>query len=541
MLVTVHYLYYFYFQNMIKYIFILMLSLFCIDATAQITFSKRFHFGFRGAVFTGLEITGDTFAISGIIVDTLPPYKQGSSLAFFDQSGNLLSSKVSVFSDKTYATWGNVLTEYDNHLYAIGYSLEPEMKGLLIKYNLLGEIVWERALTSFVEPGTFFRFNDFIILNNKLYITGDNLVHQGQTYEAAAILVVYNTEGDLLMTHAYSQPPWSDHSECIVQLNENTIVLGGEREKVYMQDQNYDFQTQLIGVDTLGEELWQWQSPADRIQRSAESMLATPDGGLIVASAIGTEIPVNIETSDIYWDCYLFKLNSELEEEWGITLALGQTNPLHEFKKVIPISDGSGYLVVGVQQDSYGNGDPLEENLTDVGGYIVKVSPEGELLWQRLIIHPDLPTFLELHEINDVAETQDGGFIMVGRSADWTGTEAVPSQGWLLKVDEYGCLVPGCHLVSGEEEVVDNPQPKLLLYPNPVQDVLNVYLGPGALPEHATLRIIDVQGKVHQQRRAQMADATYLMIVEELSVGTYFLQLVDQGGRVLGVEQFVKS
>ncbi|GJM33411.1 MAG: hypothetical protein DHS20C18_24120 [Saprospiraceae bacterium] len=525
---------------MLRFISVLTISLFWINGAAQETFSKRFHLNFPAAVFTGLELVGDTFAVAGVVRDSIPPFKQGSSLTFFDQSGNLLSSTVNVYNNKTYTTWSNVLTAHKNSLYALGYSVDSLMKGLLIKYNLSGDIIWERALPSFIEEGAFFKFNDLLILNDKIYISGYNIVHGGQEYEGEVTFVVYNADGDLLMTHSYGQPSWTDQAECLVQLDENSFVIGGVREKVYMQDQNYDFQTQLIAVDTLGEELWQWRSPTDQIQQGAQSMLTTPDGGLIIATALGTEFPIDPELNGIYWDCYLFKLNSELEEEWGITLALGQTNPLHQFQKIIPISDGSGYLVVGVQQDSYGNGDPLEENLTDIGGYVVKVSPEGELLWQRLIIHPDLPTFIELHNIYDVAETPDGGFIMVGRSTDWSGTEAVPIQGWLLKVDEYGCLVPGCHLVSAAEKVEKSP-PKLLLYPNPVQDVLNVYLGPGVMPEHSMLRIIDVQGKVQQQRRAQMADATYLMIVEELSVGTYFLQLVEESGRVLGVAQFVKS
>ena len=151
----------------------------------------------------------------------------------------------------------------------------------------------------------------------------------------------------------------------------------------------------------------------------------------------------------------------------------------------------------------------------------------------------DLAKFIEYHELYDVAETTDGGFLAVGRSADFSGTEEVPTQGWLLKVDEYGCLVPGCQLVSATEEPAVLPQ--LLLYPNPVEDVLNVYLGPWTNEKEVTFRVVDVQGKVWQKRRATVADATYLLPVDQLSAGAYFLQLVDASGQVLVSEQFIKT
>ncbi len=524
--------------KMIRFIIFLVFNMFCIQAITQDTYSRRYHLNFSEAIFAGIELLDDNFFVSSVVVDSLSPFREGSSIALFDESGNLSWSKASVYTSKDHATWSNVLKYYDQHLYALGYSFDPAMKALLIKYNLAGEVVWEREVTSFIQPDAFYRFNDLFINNDKLYITGDNVVYEGLPYDGAAIFVVYNTEGEVLMEHDYGEPIWSDHSECIVSLNDSILILGGSREKTYMQDKDFDYQTQLIAVDTMGEVLWQWRSPEDQLQQGAQSMVATPDGGLIVVTALGTEEFINAESTYIAWDCYIFKLNSDLEEEWGTVVADGIPNPLHKLMKVIPVSDGSGYLAVGIQGVTYTDGDINEENAADIGGYLVKISPEGEKLWTRVIIHPDLPTFIEYHELYDVAETTDGGFLAVGRSVDLSGTEEVPSQGWLLKVDEYGCLVPGCHLVSSAEDPRELPQ--LLLYPNPVEDVLNVYLGPWTNEKEVTFRIVDVQGKVWQKRRATVADATYLLAVNQLSAGAYFLQLIDVSGQVLNSKQFIK-
>ena len=101
----------------------------------------------------------------------------------------------------------------------------------------------------------------------------------------------------------------------------------------------------------------------------------------------------------------------------------------------------------------------------------------------------------------------------------------MPGQpGWLLKVDEYGCLVPDCT--------------PLLLYPNPVSEALQVYFSGPAGQEHH-FRILDAQGREWRRFATQLSEVTLLMEVGELPAGVYYLQCL-RDGQVVAVEGFVK-
>ena len=45
---------------------------------------------------------------------------------------------------------------------------------------------------------------------------------------------------------------------------------------------------------------------------------------------------------------------------------------------------------------------------------------------------------------------------------------------WVFKVDEHGCLEPGCHLINGLESINIGLQNSMEVYPNPVKDQLNI-------------------------------------------------------------------
>ncbi|MCB9290015.1 MAG: T9SS type A sorting domain-containing protein [Lewinellaceae bacterium] len=183
-------------------------------------------------------------------------------------------------------------------------------------------------------------------------------------------------------------------------------------------------------------------------------------------------------------------------------------------------------------------------------GVLAKISSDGVLLWKRYYQH--IPSQNTRHYINDLAQAPDGGFIMVGEVRDTIN--APRQQGWLLKVDEYGCLVPGCELVSGVKSSDDSKSSDdftLLLYPNPVGEELQVYFSGPAGGEHH-FRILDAQGREWRRFSTRLpaspdvaghagrsSEVTLLVEVEELPAGVYYLQCLRQG-TVVAVEGFVK-
>ena len=106
----------------------------------------------------------------------------------------------------------------------------------------------------------------------------------------------------------------------------------------------------------------------------------------------------------------------------------------------------------------------------------------------------------------------------------------VPQQrGWLVKVDEFGCLVPDCQLVSTDELPATEPPFQILTYPNPTTDRLNVFLktAPGA-GSH-TGELLDATGRSVRQFGGTAAEVTYVLDTQELPAGVYFLHVVVDG------------
>jgi hypothetical protein len=62
--------------------------------------------------------------------------------------------------------------------------------------------------------------------------------------------------------------------------------------------------------------LWTWLSDENELQQGIRDMALAPDGGLVIATAIGEEFPINDEAGIIYWDHCILKLNANQEEEW---------------------------------------------------------------------------------------------------------------------------------------------------------------------------------------------------------------------------------
>ncbi|MEO1713647.1 MAG: T9SS type A sorting domain-containing protein, partial [Bacteroidota bacterium] len=133
------------------------------------------------------------------------------------------------------------------------------------------------------------------------------------------------------------------------------------------------------------------------------------------------------------------------------------------------------------------------------------------------------------HEIYDVKETPDGGLIVVGMSRDkkypW---EDPQMRGWLLKLDAFGCLVPGCQ--ANDPSITQEISPlQVKLYPNPAADWLYLHLGQVASSGVLSFQLLDAQGRIQQTGTLPEAQTTYLLDVASLPSGTYFLQIQEPG------------
>jgi len=139
--------------------------------------------------------------------------------------------------------------------------------------------------------------------------------------------------------------------------------------------------------------------------------------------------------------------------------------------------------------------------------------------------------------------TSDGGLVMCGMTKQGY-TDSLPhmQSNWLLKLDEYGCLVPGCHTVGVQDHELGLQQ-SLRISPNPANGQVQITLH---LPESYRLDgavqavVLDAQGRevLRQRVGTNTTELRGQVDVAGLPAGLYYLHLRDAskwlaGGKVV--------
>lgn len=131
------------------------------------------------------------------------------------------------------------------------------------------------------------------------------------------------------------------------------------------------------------------------------------------------------------FDFWVVKLDFDGELVWEKTFGGSSTEIAHSVAEAI---DGSGYVIAGYSSSS--NGD-LTGNNGNNDYWIIKVDPDGNLLWQKNYGGSSLD------RAEEVIATSDGGYIINGRTASGN-IDVVGYNGgndfWVIKLDANGNL-----------------------------------------------------------------------------------------------------
>lgn len=515
-------------SNLFLFLFVCLLITFQQTVYSQETFNKRLHFGFSASVLTSIEVTDSCFYATGVALDTISPFLQGALFVKFDLEGNISFSKLLTKPFHSYGMWPNNLTQVvDGDFLLSGTIIDTTgYHAGIIKYNISGDTLFTNKILSPFFPDNPFIASTDMLMNqeNELYVlanVSDSMVH------TTCYVIKTDDMGNIIWGKTYAVNGLSNSSESITQKSNNEIIIGALKHNINLVTQNFVAQTHLTAIDSTGEILWEYLSPEGELRNYTRSLLPTADGGLLVASGKGVEIIDNQFYSHLRWQNYIFKLDANHEFEWGVDIRDTFPGLPNTLSKLIAPSDQSGYVAVGqvYQKNSI-------ENSRDYTGIITKVSLEGDSLWTRYYHHVSSP--VDNHYLYDVEETPDGGFIMVGQATDLLQAAEQPQQrAWIVKVDQHGCLVPGCHLISDISEPDAKAEIQVSLYPNPTSDYLNVYFRHPAMKEKAMFDLVDVSGRSVLQFESGHGDITHVVDVGDLIAGVYFLRCLVDGELVV--------
>lgn len=518
--------------------FILLLSSQVIYA--QNTFNKRMYFGQPFAILTSIFTTDSCYYATGVITDTTNiTYKLGNIFVKFDLNGDTIFTKKLLNPGKYYQTWlGDLVQTHDGLLAEVGITADTILKAILIKFDLEGDTVFTKEYINPYYPNeSFIATVAFANLqNDKFYlvcgINPDTIDVEGDLW-----VLKLDSTGNVLQDKIYGNSSTEIGGTILVE-EDGSYIIGACKTNTNQVLKNFYRRSYIFKADNIGNILWEYQSPTNVIQDIATGIKKSPDGGLVVATSRGYEYQVNPETGQLRWEsAYFFKLDENQNVVWDLEVFdTIRPSPGNSLEKLISVDSGEAYVAAG----HYNMIRSLDPPIGGTFGWFFKFSDEGELIWLRK--HQFIEVVGHRHEVYDLKQTPDGGFIIVGKAQGTINNIEPASQAWLLKIDSFGCLIPGCQVndtVSVTSTEPEQARVELAIYPNPTSDYLNfqlrspLHLGP------VNIRILNATGLVVKEFRNNNPKDTVIVPVWDWPQGVYFLQYLEEG-LVRASKKFVK-
>ena len=308
----------------------------------------------------------------------------------------------------------------------------------------------------------------------------------------------------------------------------NGFILGGWQSSAAPVLNSIN-QTIISEFDTLGNKVWEYQSPIDEDWCGVSGgLIANDNNEFIYISGQGYIYDPNATSDYFHYKWYATKLDRDKKIVWRTFLPSFEDAAFEEthFWNILKLKEKNHYITMGMNND----------RKTNIHGWMVKFNDDGEILWNRNYkIEGDSGY---LYEIRDLAEDKQGNLIAVGERLDIIRGGINTQQALLLKLDKYGCLVPGCHIVSTKDEAKDAIDIKI--YPNPATDFISFYLDQHSTQKVNQYCIRDMSGQLIKGMRPITSDINYIIHTHDFPSGIYIIQFLSNG-QIVQAEKFIIS
>jgi hypothetical protein len=489
------------------------------------TWSKRYDFTGQGLGETArnIENTPNGYVVG--VVGANPDLPGAARVGFMsiDEEGNLLN-EFALGNDTASCHMGtfNPGSPELNGNYIVCGSVDgvsSSFKARLISYNENGDTLWTRTHGAEGHVSYF---------RHAIQSADGNIIAAGlsddfptaSTNGFCILLVKFNPQGEVLWEKYIVEPLKYQVAFGVAELPNGNIAISGTRKDWNAGSEGSDLL--MMVTDSEGNELWAqtygnensdfWGfcsvlENGDILLHGANSVPDSDNGKWLYA------VRLNPENGDIIWEHRFISLRS--------------SNLI--WNKSIELPNGDIVLSGFVLRAN-------EEGLPREYYALGKLSAEGDSLWVRKYEWDDENEQASGHS-SDMTTTPDGGFILAG---DAWGSENYSQDVWVLKLDEFGCLIPGCQFVNVEEQGIESA---IRIYPNPVGEVLSIEVQ-SLRSGNAQLKITNMQGEVVKSLRPFLIDnqgsLTLSTDASNLAAGVYLVQLFIDGELKL-TEKMVKG
>jgi len=298
-----------------------------------------------------------------------------------------------------------------------------------------------------------------------------------------------------------------DMATAVVQTSDGGYIIVGETAStdgdVTELNGNIDFW--VLKLSSNGTLEWQKTLGGDGWD-TASDVIQTPSGDFIVIGNVGSGTG---DVTNFYglFDFWIVKLSNTGDLLWQKTLGGSEA----DWARAVTTAQGGGYIIAGGTNSSDGD---VEANNSGGEFWIVKVSEEGELVWQKTFGGAKTDYGFA------IGQTADNGFILAGYSwsidGDLTGSlNRGKADFWVLKLSDP------------QTPTITPLTSQITLYPNPAHNTITLQ-APSA-GTTLNVAIYDLLGRT--LLREEIPNGGQLNIAA-LQKGVYFVAAEDRDGTV---------
>jgi len=304
-----------------------------------------------------------------------------------------------------------------------------------------------------------------------------------------------------------------------IKTDDNTFVIGGGKYAHYNAPANWT-KSRIYAIDSLGNIKWNWYGPDDQ-EGAVYGLHKTADGGWIYLTPTNEPNPVPDPVETYVSHIKIVRRDSVFNLLWERTLS--------------PVSsywNSAGDLEATPDGNWVATGwwklDSIQSNGNSVfKACLYKISDQGDSLWCTCL-NPE-------EAINGLVDP-GGVVVLPSGSTVWACRydKYIPSPaktyGWLIKVDNDGCVDTLCELSS-----ILNPPPvalsKAFVYPNPATTEINIA---SDLPfeNYSVWSVFDAFGRTMRSGNTDTQARSIKVDLAGLAAGVYFWEVKGQNGQV---------
>jgi hypothetical protein len=514
--------------------------LFCIlfcglnSIQAQETFFQEFHLDANLLQSNILELPHGfvTFGHGGSSINDVS--ERITYLNNYNLYGELLETKIITYSSENveYDSRIKCACQIDEATIVVGFEINgPDGGGVILQWFNSNSLELEREVL--IDPP------EDANLDSGSLVMGLSSVHCGEEsiYVSMAVnrlnsnedgrIVKLDHEGNVLWDRDFIR----SLNNWFTGLKEFNGILFADEVRREIELDNTPLTHAILELDEDGNPLSDFALVNTYYYTNNIGDFMVDDEGIVCIGGGAREPEVSVMPTPM-----IYKLNRQGEELWT---SFPPTTPfLEQFTVELEQTCDGGYIMCG-HEHVWGPDSSFTFNYNVMLG---RYANDGTFLWKRNFEFVGTQDFN--NRIADLISTSDGGFAAVGyhvnSDLDNPYPEGEPSQkAWFLKVDECGCLVPGCDPNCSTEVCPESPfllgEDTFIIGPNPAQSHLNIYLGESE--EAGVFELRNIQGQLVQSFTAAQGNTTFVLETATYAEGMYVLSYMNAQGEVLQSER----